>query len=386
MPEVRPDFGNEDGMSTEFNTAEELPVELQGERDESWRQEMHSRLQQYRERRERNGYGKAVPQPSRVIPFRRARPARPVEWSVPELTDQPECIPPGASQPTPAQSAPAAAPAPRMEPPATAHTPAAPAASKPAVETAVPAAARTALAMPAPTHPPVASPGTPQRPPAMTTPDEVAEPVIRPRKRRVQPAPPIAHSEKNRVRIELNSCREEPEEARLELPRPAAPRFLRFSALVTDTLYVLAGSVLFSATVLICTGLPRQIPDMPTMKRLLPAFVGVPGLLFALYVLLSFTFSDGTPGMKQVGLEVRDFNGRRASRRALRRRGWAMVLSLAACGIGLAWANCDSDTLTLHDHISSTYLTVRQRAPRHGARKPAASRPARTASRKQGKQ
>lgn len=188
----------------------------------------------------------------------------------------------------------------------------------------------------------------------------------------------MAPAAQHRVRIELNSRHEEPEEdLHLNLPQPAAPRSLRFNALVTDAFYVLAGSALFAATALARLGLPQRMPDYPTLKRLTPAFIGVPGLLFAVYVLLSFTVSDGTPGMKQAGLEVRDFDGKRANRKALRRRGWAMVLSLAACGIGLLWANCDSDTLTLHDHISSTYLTVRRRTrppkPRHAAtvRKPA---------------
>lgn len=390
-------------MSTEFNTAEELPVELQEDRDESWRQEMHSRLQQYRERRERNGLGQVVSPSSRVIPFRRARPGRPVEWAVSALADQPECIPPGLSQPAPASSAPAAAPAvpPALqEPPPPIVRTAAPAGVAGVAKAAVAGAAAEAIAPAA--GPPstmsaaaAASPSGPAAPraplrqpilPADTADTEVAEPVIRRRERRTHPAPPIAPSEQNRVRIELNTCREEPEEAQLELPQPAAPRFLRFSALVTDTLYVLAGSALFSATVLVRTGLPRQMPDSHALKRLLPAFVGVPGLLFALYVLISFTFSNGTPGMKQAGLEVRNFNGKRASRRALRRRGWAMVLSLAACGIGLVWANCDSDTLTLHDHISSTYLTVRRRARPPKARSGTPGRPAaaRTTPRKPG--
>ena len=203
----------------------------------------------------------------------------------------------------------------------------------------------------------------------------MAEPVIRPRVRRVPPAPPMTHSTQHRVRIELNSRHAEPEEdLHLNLPQPAAPRSLRFNALVTDAFYVLAGSALFAAAALARLGLPRQMPDYQTMKRLTPVFVGVPGLLFAVYVLLSYTLSNGTPGMKQAGLEVRDFNGKRASRKALYRRGWAMVLSLAACGIGLLWANCDSDTLTLHDHISSTYLTVRRRVRPPRARSAAAAR------------
>ena len=51
-----------------------------------------------------------------------------------------------------------------------------------------------------------------------------------------------------------------------------------------------------------------------------------------------------------------------------------LLLSLAACGIGLLWANCDSDNLTLHDHISSTYLTVR-RQPRPPRQRSAAAAP-----------
>ena len=256
-------------MSTEFNTAEELPVELpetQAEvRDETLRREMQDRLQAYRERRGRAAAAGVEPATaSRVIPFRRSRPSRTMEWAIAGPDEQPECIPPGASQPVAAANS-APLPAPAAEEALPPIVPATPVVEEPIAAKPAPAASAAPAARPRPSIPvesaPAPAPRSRPRPATPPAAGEVAEPVIRPRKRQVHAAPPIVRSEQNRIRIELNPCREVAEDpADLNLPQPAAPRSLRFNALVTDTFYVLAGSALFTAAALTRTGLPQQMP------------------------------------------------------------------------------------------------------------------------------
>lgn len=310
--------------------AVETAEAVQPEADDSWRKEMQARLQEYRERRVKNGWdgpGEAAGSGVRVIPFRRPMPARSMEWAIAEAEPEPE--PERLTR-------------------------------RAGVAVAEPPEALVAVEPEAAVAPRPVVPVAPPRAVVREVETELAEPAIRPRQPRAMEPPQVQHTEQTRIRIELDAHWEEQNEAHVELPVPVAPRSLRFSAALNDLFYVLGGSALFGATAWFEMRMPG-LPPAQEFKHLVPALIGVPFALFAVYLLLSYTLSDGTPGMKQAGLEVRDFTGARAGRRALRRRGWASALSLAACGLGFFWAGCDADRLTLHDHISSTFLTVRRR-------------------------
>ena len=61
-------------------------------------------------------------------------------------------------------------------------------------------------------------------------------------------------------------------------------------------------------------------------------------------------------GMRRENLQVRSFAGE-LSPAAARWRAWASLISLAALGIGFAWAGCDAQQLTWHDYMSRTFVT-----------------------------
>ncbi len=67
-----------------------------------------------------------------------------------------------------------------------------------------------------------------------------------------------------------------------------------------------------------------------------------------------------TAGQHWTELRLINFDGLppEATYRALRFAGcW---LSFCACGMGLAWALVDEENLTWHDHMSKTFLTMRE--------------------------
>ena len=79
------------------------------------------------------------------------------------------------------------------------------------------------------------------------------------------------------------------------------------------------------------------------------------GALALGYLLLFFTFSDATPGMRYAHIALCTFGERYPTRRALRRRVMATVLAASPLGMGLLWALMDDENLGWHDRISRMY-------------------------------
>ena len=71
--------------------------------------------------------------------------------------------------------------------------------------------------------------------------------------------------------------------------------------------------------------------------------------------LLFFWFSEATPGMRCARIALCTFDDENPTRRAIRRRGLAMLLSACPLGLGFLWAALDEDRLTWHDRISRMY-------------------------------
>jgi uncharacterized RDD family membrane protein YckC len=83
-------------------------------------------------------------------------------------------------------------------------------------------------------------------------------------------------------------------------------------------------------------------------------------LITMFYGLLFAISGRETPGQHWTNLQLINFDGfpPDGSSRALRFAGsW---LSFGACGIGLLWALLDEEFLTWHDHMSKTFLTMRE--------------------------
>jgi uncharacterized RDD family membrane protein YckC len=88
----------------------------------------------------------------------------------------------------------------------------------------------------------------------------------------------------------------------------------------------------------------------------LPATVAVAGgLLFLLYQSLFFWFSTGTPGMRCARIALCTFDDENPTRKAMRRRILAVLLSACPLGLGLLWATLDEERLGWHDRITRMY-------------------------------
>jgi uncharacterized RDD family membrane protein YckC len=78
-------------------------------------------------------------------------------------------------------------------------------------------------------------------------------------------------------------------------------------------------------------------------------------LLYLLYQALFFSFSDSTPGMRCARIALCTFADENPTRRAMRRRILAVLLSACPLGLGLLWATLDEDRLAWHDRLTRIY-------------------------------
>jgi uncharacterized RDD family membrane protein YckC len=166
------------------------------------------------------------------------------------------------------------------------------------------------------------------------------------------------------------------------LPQIASiPR--RLMAAAIDTSVLLAGFLAFAAAFLVAAGrsnlwqpaaaisaasfpLDRH-PGLALLAAQFTAHTGLqPGLalassvivlalLYLLYQALFFSFSESTPGMRCARIALCTFDDENPTRRTMRRRNLAVLLSACPLGLGLLWAAFDEDRLTWHDRLTRTY-------------------------------
>jgi uncharacterized RDD family membrane protein YckC len=150
-----------------------------------------------------------------------------------------------------------------------------------------------------------------------------------------------------------------PEEAVSETRQPLAPVFDlplqtaavgdRLMAGIVDAALVMGAFLLFVLVFVACTAHP------PTGKA---ALAGAGGVLFGLSVLyqwLFFTYLDATPGMRYARIALCTFDDENPTRKAMRLRVGALLLSAMPLGLGFLWAFFDEDHLGWHDRITRTY-------------------------------
>ena len=137
---------------------------------------------------------------------------------------------------------------------------------------------------------------------------------------------------------------------------------------------VLAGVLAFAAVFIMVAGhvlpwqsglplhlaLARSLAQTPVQTGLplsrLPAAAAVAGgVLLLLYQALFFRFSTATPGMRCARIALCTFDDENPTRKALRRRILAVLLSACPLGLGFLWAALDEERLTWHDRLSRTY-------------------------------
>lgn len=133
------------------------------------------------------------------------------------------------------------------------------------------------------------------------------------------------------------------------LPLHVAPMEDRLMAGIVDAALVLIAFMLFVLVFVACTAHPPSgKPAMASAGILLAAF-------FALYQWLFFTFAEGTPGMRYAKIALCTFDDENPTRRTMRSRVAALMLSALPLGLGFLWAIFDDDRMTWHDRITRTY-------------------------------
>jgi uncharacterized RDD family membrane protein YckC len=135
----------------------------------------------------------------------------------------------------------------------------------------------------------------------------------------------------------------------LELPLQTASLEDRLMAGLVDAALIVGGFLVFVLVFVACTVYP------PVGK---PAGIaaGVALCAFAaIYLLLFFNFGTDTPGMRYAKIALCTFDDENPTRKAMRRRLAALLLSVIPFGLGILWAFFDDDRLGWHDRISRTY-------------------------------
>lgn len=135
----------------------------------------------------------------------------------------------------------------------------------------------------------------------------------------------------------------------MTLPVYAAPLQRRFMAAAVDgccigTAFLLAVAAAAMAGDALPTGLLAAGSAAATL------------LLFTTgYLLLCFSLSGQTPGMRYARIALCTFGDDNPSRAAMRRRLFSYGLSAVSLGLGFAWALLDDEKLGWHDRISRMY-------------------------------
>ena len=84
--------------------------------------------------------------------------------------------------------------------------------------------------------------------------------------------------------------------------------------------------------------------------------LGAGAVLMLLYQALFLRFSEATPGMRCARIGLCTFDDNNPTRRAIRMRALAMLISTCPLGLGFVFALLDEDRLTWHDRITKMYL------------------------------
>jgi uncharacterized RDD family membrane protein YckC len=150
---------------------------------------------------------------------------------------------------------------------------------------------------------------------------------------------------------------------RRELDRPrnreAAPIAQRAIAAIVD-----AGFVVLFVAIFAC--LPLLLLRGVSVAEVAAAWhilVLIPILVALLYKFLWAIFRKPTIGLQAAGLELRSFDDLPPSFLQFIVRVFAGWLGLGCCGLGLIYALVSQERLSMHDHISQTFLAPAGREP-----------------------
>jgi uncharacterized RDD family membrane protein YckC len=179
---------------------------------------------------------------------------------------------------------------------------------------------------------------------------ELADPVIdRPRileAPEVVPPPPALGG----ITIEAARVREPERRLGIDMPLQSAALEQRLLAVAIDAAIVLLAGVGFGAAFYRIAGV------QPPLAQIIALGAGLMGSLWAAYQYLLIVYSETTPGLRAMKLQLQRFDGSFPSRRLRRWRVLGSMLSGISLGMGYAWQFLDEDNLCWHERVTKTYL------------------------------
>jgi uncharacterized RDD family membrane protein YckC len=139
------------------------------------------------------------------------------------------------------------------------------------------------------------------------------------------------------------------------VPLQVAPLNLRVMSATVDFCIVVAAFLVFASAAVRTISYFNPAGVHMALPTAAISSAGAIVLLGLLYLLLFFTYSNATPGMRYARIGLCTFSDENPSRAAMRRRIFALVLSSASLGLGVLWALLDDERLGWHDRISRMY-------------------------------
>lgn len=179
--------------------------------------------------------------------------------------------------------------------------------------------------------------------------EELAEPVFdRPRimeAPELSPVPALGG-----ILIERTESHANEKRPGFEMPLQSARMARRLAATAIDAFVVLVGLTSFGCIFWRITGM---VPPIRLAAGII-AIVG--GILWAAYQYLLIVYCGTSPGLKLAKLKLNHFDGSSVPRKIRRWRVFASILSGLSLGLGYAWCFLDEDQLCWHDRITRTYM------------------------------
>jgi uncharacterized RDD family membrane protein YckC len=142
-------------------------------------------------------------------------------------------------------------------------------------------------------------------------------------------------------------------EARIYCNAPIAQTPLRIMASAADCSVGFAGVILYAIT------FRMMGQELVWNSQMLLSYLAAAVVISLFYRVLYCLGNGDTPGIRWAGLRVIDFDGRVPSRKQRFQRLAGGCVGALAAGLGLLWALFDEERLTWHDHMSTTFPTVR---------------------------
>lgn len=127
---------------------------------------------------------------------------------------------------------------------------------------------------------------------------------------------------------------------------------LRMMAALVDGCLMMAAFVGFACTAMRVAGPELRALPLPLLGASVAATLTV---MFLLYQMLFFTLAESTPGMRYARIGLCTFGDSNPTRKAMRRRVWAMLMAASPLGLGVIWMALDGEGLGWHDRMTRMY-------------------------------